>query len=173
MSTYIVVDCESDGPIPVKYSLVSFGAVVVERGLTKTFYGETKPISDKWIPEALAVSGISREQHLQFGEPSEVFEKFKTWINENTKGRPIFISDNLAYDWQWINFYFHMYTDGNPFGFSGRRIGDLYGGFVNDPYVKWKYLRKTKHTHNPVQDAKGNAEALLEMQKRGLKLNIR
>jgi hypothetical protein len=24
-------------------------------------------------------------------------------------------------------------------------------------------LRKTKHTHNPVDDAKGNAEALLHM----------
>lgn len=170
--SYIVVDCESDGPIPGKYSLVSFGAIIVERGLSRTFYGETRPISDIWVPEALSVSGVSREEHLKFDDPVDVFTKFKKWVNENSKGRPIFISDNLAYDWQWINWYFHMYTDGNPFGFSGRRIGDLYAGFVNDTYVRWKHLRKTKHTHHPVDDAKGNAEALLEMQKMGLKIKF-
>jgi hypothetical protein len=35
-----------------------------------------------------------------------------------------------------------------------------------------KYLRKTKHTHHPVDDAKGNAEALLAMQKMGLKIDF-
>ena len=170
--SYIVVDCESDGPIPGKYSLVSFGAVIVEKSLTKTFYAETKPISDIWVPEALAISGFSREQHLKFKEPREEMERFKKWILENSKGRPIFISDNLAYDWQFINWYFHMYLDGNPFGFSGRRIGDLYCGFVNDTWAKWKHLRKTRHSHNPVDDAKGNAEALLEMQHQGLKVKF-
>lgn len=170
--SYIVVDCESDGPIPGKYSLVSFGAVVVDNNLNRTFYGETKPISDIWIPEALAVSGVTREKHLTFKDPAEVFKEFKEWVNKNSKGRPIFISDNLAYDWQWINWYFHMYTDGNPFGFSGRRIGDLYAGFVNDTFVKWKHLRKTRHSHHPVDDAKGNAEALLEMRRQGLRIKF-
>lgn len=27
----------------------------------------------------------------------------------------------------------------------------------------FKYLRKTRHTHHPVDDARGNAEALLAM----------
>ena len=57
----IMVDIESDGPIPGDYSMVSFGAVIVEEGLEKTFYGQLKPISEKWIPEALQVSGFSRE----------------------------------------------------------------------------------------------------------------
>jgi hypothetical protein len=35
-----------------------------------------------------------------------------------------------------------------------------------------KRLRKTKHTHHPVDDAKGNAEALLKMMKQGLKINF-
>ena len=57
--SYIVVDVESDGLIPHKYSMVCFGAVVLEPTLSKTFYGKTKPISELWIPEALTVSGIS------------------------------------------------------------------------------------------------------------------
>jgi len=46
-----------------------FGAVVFDDLLDKTFYGRTRPISDRFVPEALAVSGFSREQHLSFEEP--------------------------------------------------------------------------------------------------------
>lgn len=168
----IVVDVESDGPIPNKYSMVCFGAVIVEPSLNKTFYGETKPISKYWVPEALAVSGVTREQHEKFSDPWHTMQKFDQWIKENTKGRPVFISDNPAYDWQFINYYFHYYLGTNPFGFSARRIGDLYCGMVKDGFAKWKHLRKTNHDHNPVNDAKGNAEALLAMVKLGLKLPV-
>lgn len=166
----IVVDVESDGPIPNKYSMVCFGAVIVEPGLSKTFYGETKPISDIWIPEALSISGFSREQHENFDDPLLVMQNFANWAEENSQGRPIFISDNPAYDWQFINYYFHYYLGKNPFGFSARRIGDLYCGMVKDSFAKWKHLRKTVHDHNPVNDAKGNAEALLKMKEMGLKI---
>lgn len=167
----IVVDVEADGEIPHKYSMVCFGAVVVEPDLSKTFYGKTKPISDVWKPEALAVSGFSREEHLGFDEPSEVMKTFYEWVNEVTNGKAVFISDNLAFDWQWINYYFHFFVGKNPFGFSGRRIGDLYAGLEKDFFAasRWKKFRKTTHTHNPVDDAVGNAEALLKIRELGLK----
>jgi DNA polymerase III epsilon subunit-like protein len=170
--SYIVVDVEADGEIPNKYSLVCFGAVIVEPSLSKTFYGRVKPISNNWVPEALAISGFSREEHLGFDDPMQVFENFNNWIKENSKGHPIFISDNLAFDWQWINYYFHYYIGKNPFGFSGRRIGDMYAGMKMDTFVKWKHLRKTIHDHNPVNDAIGNAEVLLQMQEMGLKIKL-
>ena len=56
---YIMVDVESDGPIPGDYSMVCFGAVIVEPGLARDFYGKFKPISEKWNPETLAVSGFT------------------------------------------------------------------------------------------------------------------
>ncbi len=167
----VVVDVESDGPIPHKYSMVCFGAVVVEPSLSKTFCGKTHPISDEWDANALAISGFSREEHLTFDDPTEVMANFRDWLNNNVKDRPIFISDNLAYDWQWINYYFHYFVGKNPFGFSGRRIGDLYAGLEKDFFSasKWKKFRKTSHTHNPVDDALGNAEALLKIRELGLK----
>lgn len=162
MKQFIVVDCESDGPCPGTdmYSLVCFGMVVVNSNLDKTFYGKTRPISEKWQPDALAVSGFSREQHQKFDEPEKVFREAKEWLKINVKGNPVFVSDNVAYDWQWINYYFHKYTGSNPFGFSGRRIGDIYSGLYKDMSAKWKHLKKTRHDHNPVNDAIGNAEAL-------------
>ena len=171
--SYIVVDVESDGAIPNKYSMVCFGAVIVEPTLSKTFYGKLKPISEEWNPEALAISGFSREEHEAFDDPKEVMEKFAKWISENSIGKPIFISDNPAYDWSFINYYFHYYLGKNPFGYSARRIGDLYCGMVKDSHAQWKHLRKTTHTHHPVDDAKGNAEALLEIQKMGLKITLK
>lgn len=161
--SFIVVDVESDGPIPYKYSMVCFGAVVVEPTLSKTFYGKTLPISDLWVPDALKISGFSREEHELFDEPYEVMTRFAEWINSASKGRPVFVSDNPCFDWQWINYYFHTFLGNNPFGYSGRRIGDMYAGLTGDLYSTWKHLRKTKHTHHPVDDAKGNAEVLLYM----------
>ncbi|GAL84302.1 hypothetical protein Anae109_0222 [Sporocytophaga myxococcoides] len=105
----VIVDVEADGPIPGKYSMVSFGAIVLEPLLSKTFYGKVKPVSEAWMPDALAVSGITREEHSSFDEPHTVMSEFELWLKENVKGKPVFLSDNLAFDWQWINYYFHYY----------------------------------------------------------------
>jgi hypothetical protein len=166
----IIVDVESDGPVPCDYSMVCFGAVVFDESLNKTFYGKTRPISDKYQSETLTISGFSRQKHLLFDDPKDVMINFKNWIKENSDGKPVFISDNPCYDWQWINYYFHHFVGENPFGYSGRRIGDLFCGMKGDARASWKHLRKTVHDHNPVNDAIGNAEALLEMKKMGLKI---
>ena len=62
--SYVIVDVESDGPIPAEFSMVCFGAVIFDDLLDKTFYGKTRPIADRFVPESLAVSGFSREQHI-------------------------------------------------------------------------------------------------------------
>ncbi len=121
----------------------------------------------------MAISGISRSQHVGFDDPKEVMEKFAVWVKENSRGKPIFISDNPVYDWQWINYYFHTYLGSNPFGYSARRIGDLYCGMKLNMFEKWKHLRKTEPDHNPVTDAIGNAEALLAMREMGLNVPIK
>lgn len=160
--SYFIVDVEADGPCPGLYSMHEFGAVLVEPGITKTFYGQCKPISEQFNREALAVSGKTREETLQYPDGLATMKDFNNWILSNNKdGRPIFFSDNLAFDWQFINYYFHLYLGENPFGYSGRRIGDIYCGLKRDLRTRWKHLRKTAHTHHPVDDAKGNAEALM------------
>ena len=160
---YVMVDIESDGPIPGDYSMICFGAVIVEPELKRTFYGQLKPISDKFIPEALAVSGFTREATMAFDDPKSVMESFRDWVKTECKGRAMFISDNNGFDWQFINWYFHHFLGSNPFGFSSTNLGSLYKGLVKDTSQNFKHLRKTKHTHHPVDDAMGNAEALLAM----------
>jgi len=169
---YIMVDVEADGPIPGDYSMICFGAIIVEPELNRTFYGQLKPISEKFIPEALAVSGFSREDCLAFDAPPAVMEAFREWIAANCKGRPIFIADNNGFDWQFINWYFHHFLGENPFGFSSQNLGSLYKGLKKDVFVNFKHLRRTAHTHHPVDDARGNAEALLQMKEMGLSIRF-
>ena len=168
--SWIVVDIEADGPIPGDYSMISFGAVILSNKLDKTFYGQLKPISNNYIPEALKVSGYSREDTLKFNDPKDVMTEFSRWIKNNSYGRPIFVSDNNGFDWQFINWYFHHFLKTNPFGHSSYNLNSLYKGMVKNTRKSFKHLRKTKHTHHPVDDAMGMAEALLEMNKRGLNI---
>lgn len=171
--SFVMVDIEADGPIPGDYSMISFGAVVVESSLSKTFYGKLRPISEKWIPEALAVSGFSRDDTLEFDDPAFVMQAFGEWLRKNSVRRPMFISDNNGFDWQFINWYFHHFTGSNPFGFSSTNLGSLYKGLVKDVSQNFKHLRQTNHTHNPVDDAKGNAEALLTLKEHhGLRIGL-
>lgn len=160
-----VVDVEADGPYPGDYSMVCFGIAKVMKGEIETFdSGLLLPISDNWIPEALEVSGHTRFDMESMGLGQEyVMKDAVEWIKANTKGRATFISDNNAFDWQFWNYYSHKYAGENPFGFSARRIGDLYSGLEQDFFAasKWKKYRKTTHDHNPVNDAVGNVEALL------------
>ena len=89
------------------------------------------------------------------------------WLDGLGEGRPVFVSDNPAFDFQWINHGFWHALGDNPFGHSGRRIGDYYAGLVGDfrRAQDWKRFRITPHDHNPVNDALGNAEAFETMQR--------
>jgi hypothetical protein len=136
----IFVDCEASGKSPSTGKLTEFGAVAYPSKATfhGVFSGQ-KPMEEK-----------------------EVFEEFEKWILQVTKGeRPVFVSDNPAFDWQWINDGFWRTIGRNPFGYSARRIGDFYAGLVGDftDSSSWKKLRITLHDHNPVHDAMGNLEA--------------
>jgi hypothetical protein len=169
---WVMVDVEADGPVPGAYSMVCFGAVLVRDGLDRTFYGRLRPISDKWVPEALAVSGFTREETLGFDDPKTVMDAFAAWLKESGKSRPLFVSDNNGFDWQFVNWYFWHFTGANPFGHSSTNLGSLYKGLVRDTRQSFKHLRRTAHTHHPVDDARGNAEALLEMRRMGLKMAL-
>lgn len=164
MTLNISVDIEADGPVPGLYSMVSFGAVVVEEGFKKTFYGELSPISQDWIDEALNVSGFSREQTEEFTDPKFVMHSFDLWLKHLGDERLIFWADNNGFDWQFINYYLHRFVGNNRFGFSSQNINSFYKGLHGNVRASFKHLRTVRHTHNALDDAMGNAGALLKMQ---------
>jgi hypothetical protein len=84
--------------------MVCFGAVILDIDLDKTFYAQTKPISETYDEEALSVSGFSREEHESFEDPKLIMQLFEQWLQANSKGKPVLVSDNNGYDASWINF---------------------------------------------------------------------
>ncbi len=100
---------------------------------------------------------------MSFDDPTSVLLDFEDWLQKNSTGRPIFISDNNGFDWMFVCWYFHHFLKRNPFGFSSQNLGSMYKGLVKDTSKNFKHLRRTRHTHDPVDDAKGNAEALITM----------
>ncbi len=52
-------------------------------------------------------------------------------------------------------------------------LGSFYKGITQDTFVNFKHLRDTKHTHNALDDAIGNAEAMLKIKELYPQLKIK
>lgn len=159
----IFVDCEADGPCPGMGDLTEFGAV--DYKTRDTFHGvlwrskpdAANPAISRKDPNAIQKSRAERHQ---------VWAEFEAWIKAHCKdGRAIMVSDNPAFDFQWINYGFWHELERNPFGHSARRIGDFAAGLLGNFYARqdWKKLRRTPHDHHPVNDAMGNVEAFEQL----------
>lgn len=160
MSNYIFVDVEAEGSSPIYGTMTEFGAVH-EKSL-QTFHGVLYEASPDPENPAKPIVGAPVASN------DEVALKFFDWLKEvGGSERPVFVSDNPAYDWQWISAMFDKAMIVNPFGWSGRRISDFWAGLNHNfgETQSWKNFRKTKHDHNPVNDAMGNVEAFQEIKK--------
>jgi hypothetical protein len=150
----VFTDCEARGTSPVNGTLAEFGAVHYLSRIS--FYGQLFECTPD--PESPAVPLIGK----RLASDRDVAAAFAAWIPQVTGGaRPVFVSDNPAYDWQWIAGLFDRAGLENPFGYSGRRISDFWAGLQGNwtDTQSWKKYRRTKHDHHPVNDAMGNVEA--------------
>lgn len=162
-----VVDIEADGPIPGDYSMIEIGAVLLKEGdFDVTFHSQVQPISKQFSLDALRVTGYTREDTMSFEIQARTamldFERFVLQFN-GPDTRPEFWSDNNGFDWMFVCWYMWHFLGHNVFGHSSANINYLYKGIQGSMKKSFKKLRKTKHTHNPVDDAIGNAEALREI----------
>jgi hypothetical protein len=166
-TTPIIVDCEGVAPGgtavrewgAVPLLLLGPGAPRVSPGY---FHGWADPTGALRYEYSY---GGEPAVHVTVEKPTTLWTAFDEWLRTVAPGGVKFVSDNPAYDWQPINYGFHRALGHNPFGHSARRIGDYYAGLVRNwaETQAWKKLRITKHTHDPVDDARGNAEALVRL----------
>jgi ribonuclease T len=164
--TYISVDVETAGPNPGQYSLLSIGACTVFPPM-ETFYVELQPLSAHFVPQALAVSGLSLDLLAQTGlPPVEAMTRFEQWVLKVTNDtRPIFVALNAPFDWMFVNEYFQSCLGRNPFGHSALDIKALYMGLTGatwpETYLEAlakRYNMQLALTHHALQDAIDQAE---------------
>jgi ribonuclease T len=172
---FISVDVETAGPIPGKYSLLSIGACDV-RDDDIAFECLIKPINENFDPKALEVTGLALDELRRIGlPPAQAMEDFRRWIRNTAgrDGRPVFVGFNAAFDWSFINYYFHRYLGENPFGFAALDIKSLY---MSATACAWDETRSSRiaarlkpkldGNHNALQDARYQAEMFRLIRKR-------
>lgn len=177
-SLYVSVDIEADGPIPGPYSMLSLGASVAgvqDAGgfraadpEERTFYRELRPISEEFVPEALAVSGLDRGRlGAEGAEPVRAMREFADWVREAAAGaQPVMCGYPASYDWTFLYWYLIRFTGSSPFGHSGcLDMKTLYATKAGLPLravakgaMPRELLSRRRHTHHALDDAVEQAE---------------
>jgi hypothetical protein len=161
---YVAVDVEADGPIPGPYSMISLGMAVAGQP-DLTFYTELRPISDEFVPEALAVSGLDRQRLLREAPNAEAaMAAASRWINGLRRlGRPVFLAAPAVWDGMFVHWYFVRFTGRSPFGATGSGV-DLRSYWMGQTGGDWASTGKTvikralglaglPHTHHAGEDS--------------------
>jgi hypothetical protein len=169
---FVSVDIEADGPLVGVHSMISIGAVDVFRP-ERTFYAELKPISDAFVPEALAVSGLDRDKlKVEGRDPAEAMTEFAAWAKQ-LGGRPVFVSFS-TWDWSYVYWYLLRFAGKSPFGHSSLDMKSYYMGRFDTAWgdtAKGKIARARPallaglgpHTHNALDDAREQGELFRRM----------
>lgn len=166
---YIAADVEADGPIPGPYSMISLGLAVVERP-DLGFYTELKPISDDFVPQALAVSGLDRDRLLREAPTAAAaMHAAAAWVDGlRSIGRPVFLAAPAVWDGMFVHWYFMRFAGRNPFGGTGSGV-DLRSYWMGRTGCEWTETRKRDikravqlqalpHTHHAGDDARELAQ---------------
>jgi DNA polymerase III epsilon subunit-like protein len=160
---FISVDVEASGPIPGQYSLLQIGACEVDNA-ANAFACFLKPINANAVPAALEVTGLSLARLEREGtDPKLAMQEFAKWIAQvaDSNSRPVFVGLNAAFDWSFINYYFHFFSGGNPFGISALDIKSLYMGLTGCSWQDTSARQMSKMLHPRTQ---GDHDALHDAQ---------
>lgn len=162
---YVATDVEADGPIPGSYSMLSVGMAVVDDP-EHSYYTELKPISDRFVPEALAVSGLDRERlKREAPDAATAMNGVAQWVDSlSPLGKPVFLAAPAVFDGMFLHWYFIEFVGRDPFAVNGAGI-DLRSYWMGARSSRWgKTGRATiakelgivapPHTHNALDDAR-------------------
>lgn len=166
---YVAADVEADGPIPGPYSMLSLGFAVAGRD-DLGFYTELKPISDDYVPKALAVSGLDRDRLVaEAPTATDAMRSAAAWVNGLRRlGRPVFLAAPAVWDGMFIHWYFMRFVGHSPFGATGSGV-DLRSYWMGLNGREWVETRKGRikheiglrdvpHTHHAGDDARELAQ---------------
>ncbi len=174
------VDCEFDGPIPPRHSMLSFGSVAftlrdgvlgeVEYNLKPlkgaTMHPDNKKFWDR-NPKALAATKVKP------WEPFDAMQDYEEHVATLSlkRNKPILIEYPDGCDFGWIHWYFHNFLGHCPFGHSSHGMKS-YGAAIlkcafrdsaKGQYPKHWFNRNLKHTHKALDDAKSQADMFIRM----------
>lgn len=183
--TFVLVDIESDGPVPGRHSMLSFAAVAfrLDRTVLGTFERNLEPLPGasqypptmawwKKFPEAWAAC---RENQVP---PAAAMEDFIAWVRTLPRLPAVFVANPISYDWLFMHYYMHSFTgfvhsitDDSPFtlaaldmhSYAMATLGRSFRGSGRSNYPAAWSEHNLPHTHKAIDDALEHAMTFCAM----------
>lgn len=178
---YFSVDIETDGPIPVDNSMLSFGVAAFDKNgdLQSTFYANLKTLpgatSDKntmeWWAKNKEAYDVTRKDTQ---EPLEAMQNFVTWV-ENFNCKPVFVGYPAGFDFLFMYYYMMHFVGRSPFSFSALDIKSYVSAMLKKDYrestkrnMPKRWFPEEKHTHISLDDAIEQGKLFMNILKENL-----
>jgi DNA polymerase III alpha subunit (gram-positive type) len=169
---YVVVDIETDGPIPGMNSMLSLAAVATTaKKEVDTFYRKLEPLEsaeqdqktmDWWKTEPEAWQEATSD-----AKPAkDVIIELCDWLDKLGKN-PIFVAHPISFDYPIVRWYLSKFAAKNPFATTGAWTALDLSSFIAGKYnLSLNNSRRPNlpetlkvgmpdHTHNALDDARG------------------
>ena len=175
---YIVVDVETNGPVPGLYSMLSIGAIATTtHAEVGNFYRKISPYEEagenpatmqwwKTQPEAWKEATSNAEQ------PEAVMCDFTKWV-KGFGNQAIFVAHPVAFDYSFVGWYLHKFAGENPFSdgggpqkildlasFTAGRLGLPLNLAVGSRLPESLKVGMPEHSHLAIDDARGHGVVL-------------
>jgi hypothetical protein len=166
--TYIVIDIETDGPIPADNNMLALGAAAfnAQGEMLGTFAVNFElcpgavpdPKTMAWWaerPDAYAATRINPKA------PGDALLDFEVWLEALPLGKKVAVYYPAMFDGVFVRWYFMHFLKRCPFGFGGMdmktfacgELGTTYGETVKKKMPKEWFAANLPHTHLALDDA--------------------
>lgn len=167
LARMVSVDVETAGPNPADYALLSIGACTLLEPRA-TFYAELKPDKRKVNEDAMQIHNLNMKTLKRGGiPPAHALRDMADWLKKSISDPrgALFIGFNAAFDWMFLNDYFHHYLGFNPFGHSAVEIKSFAMGLDGLGWEETKLtLLSGEHLpHNALEDSLVQADVFLHL----------
>lgn len=187
---YVVVDIETDGPVPGIYSMLSIGAVAsTTTEEISSFYMKMLPLPDAeqyqdtmdwWSKNPDAWKEATSDAQT----PDKVMLEFSAWV-KGLNLTPVFVASPLVFDYSFVSWYLEKFTGSNPFSdyTDIQRTLDLASfcaGKLQRPLnqsrpsqIPVNFLANMpEHSHKAIDDARGYGTVLRNLLKHNSQIRI-
>lgn len=179
---YISVDIETNGPYPLDYSMLSFGAAAFLKDgtLVGTFErnlkelqnaGRDKTTMDWWATQPEAWESCRKN----LVEPKDAMLDFTKWVEDlekQTNTKAVFVAYPVGFDFTFIYTYLVKFVGYSIFSFSSLDIKSYAMAILKTPFRKTtkrnfpkKWRSKKRHNHIALDDALGQGELFINILK--------
>lgn len=177
---YFITDIETDGPIPAAHSMLSLASVAMN---TAGEFVDEFSVNLHALPHATMhpqTAVFWRNEPAAWAacrsdlvEPETAMTDYVKWVRTiaGTHSAPVFVGFPVGFDFTFVLWYLHTFTDGSPFSWSALDMKTFAMALTDLPFkqtIKPKLPAEwlpddLPHTHIALDDAREQAQIFRAM----------